>query len=66
MPPGEDFLRDLDGNPVTDAEGNALSVEPGTTIREATDDGVVTHSDGTPVIDRYGEWRDTDRCRNKG
>jgi len=55
MPPGEDFLRDLDGNPVKDEQGRALAVEPGTKIAEAGDDGIVYAPDGNPVLDRQGK-----------
>ena len=36
MAPGEDFLRDLDGNPVKDTQGRPLTVEPGTTTVQST------------------------------
>lgn len=56
MPPGEDFLRDLDGNPVKDAQGRPMTVQPGTTILEADDDGIITSPDNKPIIDKYGKF----------
>ena len=55
MPPGEDFLRDLDGNPVKDPQGRPLTVEPGSAIKEADDEGKVIGPDDTPVTDNFGK-----------
>lgn len=55
MPPGNDFLRDRDGDPVLDADNQPITVEPGTIIRETADDGHLYSSDGTPVTDKFGE-----------
>ena len=55
MPPGEDFLRDLDGNPVRDPQGRPLTVEPGSAIKEADDEGKVIGPDDTPVTDNFGK-----------
>jgi len=54
MAPGENFLRDVDGNPVKDSQGHPLTVKPGTQILEVADDGSVTGADNVPVTDKYG------------
>ena len=56
MAPGEDFLRDLDGNPVKDTQGRPLTVEPGTTIQEVDDEGKITGSNNLPLTDNYGKY----------
>lgn len=56
MPPGEDFLRDLDGNPVKDAQGRPLTVEPGSAIKEADDEGRIIGVDDTPITDNTGKY----------
>lgn len=55
MPPGEDFLRDMDGNPVRDEQGHPLAVQSGTSIQEVGDDGRLPSNHNTPPIDKFGK-----------
>lgn len=55
MTPGKNFLRDLDGNPVTDSQGRLLTVEPGTTVQEVDDDGQLPGGGSKPLVDKYGK-----------